>query len=346
MIQLDFQDRIVEAVRRFYWPAVFALITLLALVAALGMRQVTASALRNATPFSLPAVTPPSDSSGQPVVARSAADYAVIAKRNLFNSDPLPAALVGMPDEAAAPVVTSLQVKLVATFVGRSSGKTLAVIQDLANPNAPSVYGVGDKIMGSAEVISIEPGRVEIINNGRNEVLTIAESSEDLARAPNGAPINPRVKDRIEALREARNQMNQGLSQVNSPNPEQAEAPSIPGSVPDDAVTQVDDGNYELDGRFLEEQLQNIGTLMTQARVVPNMISGKIQGYKIFAIKPGSLYEKLGLKNGDIIERVNGVEVKTPDKALTLLQELRYERRFELDYIRQGQKNTSTYNVR
>jgi type II secretory pathway component PulC len=44
----------------------------------------------------------------------------------------------------------------------------------------------------------------------------------------------------------------------------------------------------------------------TDVRAVPAFKSGKLDGYKLFSIRPGSVYQRNGLKNGDLIKSVNG----------------------------------------
>ena len=46
--------------------------------------------------------------------------------------------------------------------------------------------------------------------------------------------------------------------------------------------------------------------LLTQARAVPYFKQGKSVGLRLFAIKAGSLFEKIGLKNGDKVVAMSG----------------------------------------
>ena len=43
---------------------------------------------------------------------------------------------------------------------------------------------------------------------------------------------------------------------------------------------------------------------------VPNMVNGKLNGFKISFVRRGSDFDKLGLKRGDIITAINGEELK------------------------------------
>ncbi len=90
--------------------------------------------------------------------------------------------------------------------------------------------------------------------------------------------------------------------------------------------------------REVENSLKNLNVVMTQARVIPYMIGGESKGYRVFAIRPQSIYTKIGLKNGDVIQRVNGVELNSPDKAYYLFQQLKNEKKITLDILRRGKK--------
>lgn len=111
-------------------------------------------------------------------------------------------------------------------------------------------------------------------------------------------------------------------------------------------IKEVSENRYEIAKDEFENATSNIGTLMTQARVVPDLVDGKINGYKVFAIKPGSLYEKIGMKNGDIIKSINGLDVSSPEKALELFQQLKNESEFTVELLRNNSPQTMTYRVR
>jgi general secretion pathway protein C len=69
-------------------------------------------------------------------------------------------------------------------------------------------------------------------------------------------------------------------------------------------------------------------------------------GFRISEIVPGSLYEMIGLQNGDVIQRVNAQDVDDPSKFFQLYQGLRNERNISIDLIRGGQRQTLNYDIR
>ncbi len=110
-------------------------------------------------------------------------------------------------------------------------------------------------------------------------------------------------------------------------------------------IQQVGQGNYVIPESQFKSATQNMGELLTQARVVPNIAGNRINGYRIFAITPGSLYANIGLQDGDVIHSVNGIQITTPESALQLFQQLQNEKRFTVNIDRNGQSMTLNYTV-
>ena len=85
---------------------------------------------------------------------------------------------------------------------------------------------------------------------------------------------------------------------------------------------------------WVDEQLENFGQLLNDARIIPTMKDEK--PYFMFQyIKEKSIYEKLGLKPNDIILEINGFPVDTVGKALRLLEVLQSEREISLKVERE-----------
>ena len=101
-----------------------------------------------------------------------------------------------------------------------------------------------------------------------------------------------------------------------------------------------------VDRREVELAMSDLPKLLTQARAVPNMVNGTIDGFRIDYVDPTSFYEKIGVQRGDILQRVNGVDIRDPSTMLSLLQQLKNERTVKLDLVRNNQRSTFTYELR
>ena len=125
-----------------------------------------------------------------------------------------------------------------------------------------------------------------------------------------------------------------------------APAPSQDTGAPCGGIRAVSEHAYEVPGEDVRDAFARLEELATQARVVPAFREGKPQGFKMFAIRPHSLFAKLGLQNGDIIRRVNGQSLTTPQTALEAFESLRETKHIELDLERGGAPLKKTYDVR
>lgn len=96
----------------------------------------------------------------------------------------------------------------------------------------------------------------------------------------------------------------------------------------------------------LETALQNLPLLLTQARAVPYFKSGQAVGLRLFAIKSGSLYEKVGLKNGDILKAINGNSLSDITQAAKLFETLKQEKNIGVTVERNREERVFRYQIR
>ena len=120
-----------------------------------------------------------------------------------------------------------------------------------------------------------------------------------------------------------------------------------PGPAADDGgISKLSDTKFAVDQSVLDSAMGNFEELATQLKVYPHKgPDGQIDGYRVSAIRPNSLFSKLGLKNGDIVNGVNGQPLTSAEGALATYQTLRSERSFTFDITRKNQKQTMEYEV-
>ncbi len=106
-------------------------------------------------------------------------------------------------------------------------------------------------------------------------------------------------------------------------------------------VREVSEGVYEVDQKMLEEALNDPNQLMTQARAIPQE-----DGLKFFAIRPNSVFFKIGLRNGDVLRSINDVELDNIENAFSIFEELRGQTHFSMDLSRRGQNFTYEYTIK
>ena len=263
-------------------------------------------------PSSAPAVSVTGEPGLKPAVTRVVGepDSAVILKRNLFGSKILsagPARTEKTDADLDSLPESNLPLKLLGTVVQVRGKRSFAIIQDTGT-RQQQIHFVGDEIHDGTTITAVTRNRVVLLRNGVEEILE-KEEPQSAAR--------PAVRNRSRPTRTA------------------SARTTAPGTGPV-TVRKVGDNNV----------LQDFNKLLTQIRVVPHFADGKPDGFKIFNIRPGSLFASLGMVNGDIIKRVNGLDITGPEQALQMFQQLRDESQVTVDLERFRKNLTLQYEIR
>ena len=100
----------------------------------------------------------------------------------------------------------------------------------------------------------------------------------------------------------------------------------------------TDDRDSVIDRALLKKWISDPTGLFTQIRVVPHFEDNAHNapiGFRLFAIKVGSPFDRAGLRNGDIVRRVNGVDLVSSTEVLkNLVENLPRENHVRLEIIR------------
>src|SRR5262245_39582848 len=146
-----------------------------------------------------------------------------------------------------------------------------AIIEDTAT-RTQALYRLGDRV-GDGRLASIGWDRATVAFDGGEAVLEIATEP-----APPDAP-GPAAT-------------------------EPALAPE-----PGEHIRQTGENAWLVDRREIAGALGNTSGLLTQLRAVAEVRDGRPAGFRLFRIREESLFARLGLRDGDVVERVNGTEV-------------------------------------
>src|SRR3954451_13326547 len=293
--------------QRYSWALNVVAVLLGAYLAARTVNTITAAAIAPQPALLQQATT----TSPQPAAAqRVELDADKVAK--LFDVPlPKPAPPGSEPVQQArpgwnpVPVRSPLHGTLVGTAIAHPAKYSLCQI---TNPdvNETQVYAIGDKYQG-ARIYGVEKERVLLDNAGVNEYI-----DNNLSGPPN-----------------------LGVAPI----------PQPVAAAGGDGVKQLSDNQYVVARAEINNALTNLSDLATKARIVPSFKNGVANGFKLFSIVPDSLYAKIGVQNGDVIRRINGYEMNSPDKALEIYQKLRDASRIEIELERRGETLRKTYSV-
>jgi general secretion pathway protein C len=168
------------------------------------------------------------------------------------------------------------------------------------------LYRVGDSIQ-DAIVKMILRGKVVLRVGDKDEILTMEESSSKRASS-------------------------------------KQEAASSRGRRP--SITSRRGASITVRRSDVEDALRNINTLLSQVRIHPHFKDGKADGLALSNIKGDSIFAKLGLRDGDIVQGVNNRPIRSPDDIVSFYNKLTSASRMSLQINRRGQGRTINYRIR
>ena len=88
-----------------------------------------------------------------------------------------------------------------------------------------------------------------------------------------------------------------------------------------------------------------MGSLLTQVRAVPNVQNGSSNGFRLSQIQPGSIFQQIGLEDGDIVTGAQGQQVTDPIRAMALVSALRNSPSISLSVVRNGSPLQLYYTI-
>ncbi|MEM7435573.1 MAG: type II secretion system protein GspC [Myxococcota bacterium] len=272
--------------------------------------------------------------------ARQRHDPGVILKRNIFNSemgdltqieaDPdaefVDGELVVDDEESVDRCATQLKLKGTAVVPGDFE-RSLAVI--VGSDRQALLYQGGQDVEGS-RIRAIHSDGVFLQSGGELCRLAMFDQ-EDQPKKTIKAPSRKVSKkdDDKDKKKRVKVDRNAGLTD------EEIDA----------GIEKVSDTVYNIDRTMLNKVLDSAGRLIGIAAVSPKMEGGKSVGMQIRGIRPKTLLEKLGIKNQDVLEAVNGSPLASPDAALGAYTTLRTADKFVLAVNRGGESMEITYNL-
>ena len=93
----------------------------------------------------------------------------------------------------------------------------------------------------------------------------------------------------------------------------------------------------------IDEALKDVSKILTQARIRPYFSDGKSDGFIISRIKRGSIFQKMGMQNGDVIQSVNDEPIKSPEEMMELYTGLKSGSAISLNIKRRGERQDLEY---
>jgi general secretion pathway protein C len=307
--------------KRYFWLWYLLLVSVAAALAAEMVNTYISAQL--AAPLK-PAQTQASRTSDPLAQQAPLTHYEVINKRNIFNATPPsdtpepPRPVEPAPPPPEVPA-TPLPLKLVGIMAGRQAqAPRFAIIESLGSPPGQAIYQVGDSVQ-QVFIVDILP-RCVVLDRGGEQQKLCFEKDAGTAPVPGAAP-------------------RAAVAPVPPPAPR-------PGDASGADIVRVDPGTWQVRREKLLENFANVGSLSSQATVTPYFVQGQQLGFRLSQIRAGGVLQQMGLQEGDVLQKVNGLDIHTPQEALQAYQQLQTESTVRLSILRNNSPTTLTYEIR
>lgn len=295
-------------IQRYFHPLMWTLLVLLGL----SLGQLAASSLGLWLTAQKPAVRAAEpEAAGIVGDRRALGDYEVIVERNIF--DPSARGSASLKEQSPAPAQQTSAPQPV------EAPKNIELLGTVAGGSDPLA------------MLRID-GKVELVRIG-----------DELAGG-----VTVEYIDRLVVQLRHRDGSLSELSLQDGPD---AQAQTVSSRAPqrgpqsDYQVRALEGNRWVIPSSAAERARSNLGELLKSAHMVPNVVNGRTDGFMVRMIRPNSLLAQLGLKVGDVVKEVNGVELSSPEKALQIFTQLRDARNISIGLVRKGEQLSFDYAV-
>jgi len=105
--------------------------------------------------------------------------------------------------------------------------------------------------------------------------------------------------------------------------PKKASTPQAPAQAQAPPPTEPKAKQVTIQRAEIDASMQDLPKLMSQVNLAPHFKDGQPAGIAIHRINPGSIFQKLGLNNGDILVGVERNPIKSPEDLINLYDKLK-----------------------
>jgi general secretion pathway protein C len=215
------------------------------------------------------------------------------------------------PKDCNNAIAATTGTKLIGTIVLSDPRHSVATITSGSDSIAVQQ---GDTIPGSGTVFEIRRNKVCIVD-AADQLIFIDLPEEDIRL---GQPIAGAARS----------------------SPQAAARSAVPG------IEQASETEFNISRNTLLEKLAD-PNLLFQAHAVPHRgANGEIEGFKILSLQPGSVYESLGVKVGDLIQSVDGEPMNSIAKAQEFYMSARTASDLTLSVQRDGRNVDLRYSIK
>jgi general secretion pathway protein C len=113
-----------------------------------------------------------------------------------------------------------------------------------------------------------------------------------------------------------------------------------------EGIERVSANEYNVRRSTVDRILESQAELMRTTRIMPVDQGGRVIGVQLFGVRGNSLLGRLGMQNGDVLNRINGLDIGSPDRALEAYSRLRTSDNLQVSVTRNGQPVNIDFHIR
>lgn len=113
-----------------------------------------------------------------------------------------------------------------------------------------------------------------------------------------------------------------------------------------EGVERVGPNEFNVRRSTVDRILESQAELMRTTRIMPVEQGGRTVGVQLYGVRGNSLLGRLGMQNGNVLNRINGLDIASPDRALEAYSRLRTSDHLQVSVTRNGQPVNIDFNIR
>jgi len=123
-------------------------------------------------------------------------------------------------------------------------------------------------------------------------------------------------------------------------------APVRPSALPASAARPTPiEREMIVDREMVSDAMGDIGELMKQVRIRPYFEEGQPSGLSLTGIRPNSIFRKMGLRSGDVLQAVDGEEIRSVDDVVRLYEKIGSTDGITLQIKRRGRVQDINFQI-
>jgi general secretion pathway protein C len=220
--------------------------------------------------------------------------------------------VIGAASQARSPTGPPLDVAKKFVLHGTAvSPDGFAILEDLSSKQQ-ALYRLNDTVASIGTIVQIEKDRILFKHTDQEEWLNIAIET-----------LRPGFRSDVAASLEP-----------------------VPLQTAPAKTMQASFGRRKrIDRKVLVDADRDSARLFIHGQPSPFLVDGRVQGIHLDGVNFFGFYGTLGLLTGDVVKRVNGLELHDPTRLPSIVHLLRNERTFTLDILRNNAPLSFTYDV-